>query len=475
MGLKKQKKVGALAEEFAGSDLGDTRRGQRLSKIVDRFSSAPDESFPTLFSDNSELEALYRFTGNEKIDWKAVWEPHRRQTLVRCMSGPVVRIAHDTTDFIFSGDRDGLGVVLGSAKGFFLHAALAISGNEERMPLGVLGMVPYIRTRERGMKTLNVWKAEARKRPRAQKESSRWEKLAIEVNELIPPEVKAIHVMDQEADDFTLMGLLSQAGVSFVIRGSSQRQTAGNRSGPLQESLDTLAGHAFRDIRVSRRTAAQAQRNSKVHPPREERVAKLELRWGEVRLPKPQHAQTEVQSLSVSVVQVFEPEPPPGEAPISWTLFTTESVRNAEEAVTVVDHYRARWVIEEYFKSLKTGCAFQERQLTTFASLVRMLAIIAPIAWHLLLVRSLGRREKSPAATTLFLAEQLLVLAALYKDRCKRQLPKAPTVTDAMLAIAQLGGHLKRNGAPGWQTLGRGMERFRTGWETYLLFQALKM
>lgn len=32
-----------------------------------------------------------------------------------------------------------------------------------------------------------------------------------------------------------------------------------------------------------------------------------------------------------------------------------------------------------------------------------------------------------------------------------------PTVQDAMRAIAGLGGHLPRNGDPGWLVLGRGM------------------
>jgi hypothetical protein len=37
-----------------------------------------------------------------------------------------------------------------------------------------------------------------------------------------------------------------------------------------------------------------------------------------------------------------------------------------------------------------------------------------------------------------------------------------------MLAIAKLGGHLKRNGDPGWITLGRGYERLlilEEGWK----------
>src|SRR5262249_19962318 len=108
-------------------------------------------------------------------------------------------------------------------------------------------------------------------------------------------------------------------------------------------------------------------------------------------------------------------------------------------------------------------------------SLVRTLAIFAPIAWHLLLLRTLGRKQSSPSATALFLPAQLMVLAALYKKHCKRQLPSSASVTDAMLAIANLGGQLKRNGAPGWRTLGRGMEKLRAGWEAYLLFRDLKL
>jgi hypothetical protein len=37
-------------------------------------------------------------------------------------------------------------------------------------------------------------------------------------------------------------------------------------------------------------------------------------------------------------------------------------------------------------------------------------------------------------------------------------MPAEPTANDALLAVAQLGGHLKSNGPPGWQVLGRGYD-----------------
>jgi hypothetical protein len=468
--------VGSICDEFGGAQLGDTRLGPRLVKIVERVAVAPGESFPTLFADPSELEGLYRFTGNERIDAKAIWEPHLQRTLARCAAQAVVRVLHDTTDFIFSGEREGLGVVMQRTKGFFLHAALAVAGDEERTPLGVVGLVPYVRTRQRGMKTLNAWKEEARKRPREEKESARWEKLALDVDVRMSQGTYVIHVMDQEADDFALLAALAAEGLHYVVRVSSKRQVAGNNSGPLQQWLEQLPGDDFREVEISRRTSKQSSgKHTKTHPVREERLATLKVRFGEARLPRPQHAQAGVQALSVSVVQVFEPHPPEGEKPIQWTLFTSELVTTAEEAAAVVDHYRARWVIEEFFKSLKTGCALEERQLTTFASLVRTLAIFAPIAWHLLLVRTWGRKEKSPPATTLFLPRQLLILAALYEERCNKTLPKSPSVKDAMLAIAKLGGHLPRNGPPGWLTLGRGMRKFRDACRIADLLEGLKL
>jgi hypothetical protein len=38
------------------------------------------------------------------------------------------------------------------------------------------------------------------------------------------------------------------------------------------------------------------------------------------------------------------------------------------------------------------------------------------------------------------------------------EIPAAPTAKHALAVVAQLGGHLKRNGPPGCQVLGRGLE-----------------
>ena len=90
---------------------------------------------------------------------------------------------------------------------------------------------------------------------------------------------------------------------------------------------------------------------------------------------------------TVNVVNVNEPAPPDGEAPVQWLLLTSEAVDSAEQVAAVVDAYRARWLIEEFFKALKTGCGFEARQLRTIRTLTNTLGILAVIAYRLLLLR----------------------------------------------------------------------------------------
>ena len=134
----------------------------------------------------------------------------------------------------------------------------------------------------------------------------------------------------------------------------------------------------------------------------------------------------------------------------------------------MVDHYRSRWVIEEYFKALKTGCAFEKRQLCTLDGLLRALGIFVPMAWTLLTLRSLGRNEPTRDAREIFSDKQLHLLRVLLTQR-RRSLVAQPTTRDAMLGIAALGGHIKNNGDPGWMVLGRGFRRFYEAEEVWTL------
>lgn len=449
-----------MAAEFDGVSLGDERLDERLAHIVAMVAVAPGDSFPDQMQTVANREALYRFLANPKVTMDNVLRGHVEQTHVRLRNYPVVRVVHDTTTFRFPGEREGLGVIRGGAKGFLGHVALAVAPDEAGEPLGVLGVRPYIHKNaeaHRGM-TPSQRVAVSRAKPREERESSRWEKLAVDVSSALPTGVRALHIMDQEADDYDLLATMQQAQLGFVVRANPERQTTDDGLG-VKEVLAKKPAKLFRTVSLSPRSPRKEVVSRGRHPARVERDAALKIRWGSISIPRRQYSQVNVRELTFWAVHVFEPKPPKGEKPIDWMLFTSEPVTNFEEAAAVVDHYRARWLIEEYFKALKTGCAFEKRQLTTYDGLLRALAIFIPMAWRLLALRHLGRADNQVPARRLFDDEQILILRTLLEHR-RYGLPDRPTIREAMLGIAALGGHIKNNGDPGWLVLGRGFTRF---------------
>lgn len=162
-------------------------------------------------------------------------------------------------------------------------------------------------------------------------------------------------------------------------------------------------------------------------------------------------------------MRVWEANPPEGEEGVEWYLCTTEPISTSEEALAIVDYYRARWVIEEYFKAIKSGCHFEKRQLGDYEGLTNLLATFAPIAYQMLLIRSEARRAPDAPAVDLISPDRMDVLRTLGRIK----LSANPTNRDVYLAIAALGGYIKRKESPGWSTLSYGLEKLETlteGW-----------
>jgi hypothetical protein len=459
--------VSEVTAEFECDSLGDARLDERLRRIVALAASEPGDSFPEQMASVADREALYRFLANPKVSMAGVLSGHLRHTRERLRGHRVVRIVHDTTTFHFVGDRDGLGAIRGGAQGFLGHIALALAADETREPLGVVGVHPYIHQEavaHQGMTPSQRVEA-TRAKPRAAKESARWEQMALQVSAALPAGVQALHVMDQEADDYDMLAALHHAHLRYVIRADPQRQTTAGVC--VKDVIATQPATVFRTVRLTPRSTQKAVKTRGRHPARDERNATLQIRWGAITLARRQYSESRLPTLSLWAVHVSEPDPPPGDVPIEWMLVTSDAVQTVDDATAIVDHYRARWLIEDYFKALKTGCAFEKRQLTTFNGLVRALAMFIPMAWHLLVLRHLGRADSPLPVTRCLDREQLLLLRKLLVRR-RYRLPPRPAVRDVMLGIAALGGHIANNGPPGWVVLGRGLTRLldaEVGWQ----------
>lgn len=443
-----------LPEELGGAEFGDERLSRRLGQMIEAAIKNPAKSFPQMAKSDAELEGTYRFLNNEAVTPDRILAPHRRATCERIAVAGIALVLHDTSTFTFGGEERGeIGWVSNQSVGFLGHFALAVTADVDHRPLGVMGMSTISRPRNPLKKSDEEYSANP------EKEYLRWGAMVDAVEDEVG-KGRVIHVMDRAADSYELMVAMVNRGARFVIRMAQERPlvpTWGNEERTLTAALAKAEDVFERDVPLSPRPGGRTKISERVHPPRAGRIAKLHVRAAALMLKRPgtlRYSKKPLPGLlAVNVVEVYEVDPPPGEAPIEWRLVTNEPVALKDQVAAVVDHYRGRWVIEEFFKALKTGCAAEERQLESKRGMLNAIAVLAPVAWRLLTLRTLSRHASDSPATAALTPLQLRLLQAI---SVRVKLGRAPTVREAMLAVAGLGGHLKRNGEPGWLTLTRG-------------------
>lgn len=461
-----------VVTELGAADFRDRRLAVRLQGLAERLVLKPEASFPQAMRDSAELEAAYRFFGNVAVNPDAILDGHFKGVRQRGEREGTVLAIHDTTTISFRQDgkkRGDDGKALPKQR-FFAHLSLVISDDGVRRPLGVAGL----KTWYRGASFAGGgW----------HDEYDRWWLMAQLTAERLSHE-SVVHIMDREADDYWLFHNLGSNGHRFIIRarasGERTRMLVDEDFRQLHEAVASLEMAVERDVKLSKRRKKGSEVHDRIHPPRDPRLTRLSIAARPLTLKRPKRhpkqskarrASTMAPTIAVNVVRVWESTPPPGEKPVEWVLLTNDPIDTVEQILQIVDRYRARWTIEEYFKALKKGCAYESRQLADYESLANALAVFAPIACTLLDLRSEARRTPDAPAELVLTKSQLEVLRVMGRIR----LPEAPTQRQALLAVAALGGHIKWNGEPGWQTLGIGYRELLTltaGWEAAKLHLA---
>lgn len=447
-GMGEEKRL--VHSEYAGAALGDQRLNSRLQKIAGTLEANPDVGFPNAMTE-AELEAFYRFLSNDRVEPERILAPHVQATLGRWKGQDTVLCVHDTTKFRFNTPREGLGQYGGQT--LFGHVSMAVG--RDGVPLGVMGLLPWARGKDTVSQRRRRGELSDHESVALPSEQDRWTSMVNRVESRIEERTRVLHVMDSEADDFDVLRMLVGQQSRFIIRAAGNRRLQADDDEPskLKEFVSSCPVVCTRSVALSKRQKTRFRANTKHRLPRQSRAATLSIGAGAVALRAPPYYGKDVpRSLALHVVWVREIDAPDEVEPVEWTLMTTEPIDTLEQILAVVDGYRHRWKIEELFKALKTGCAYEKRQLGSYRTLVNALALLLPIAWNLLRLRTLAHDEQKLPAATVLSSVELKVLHHVAEN----PLPKEPTLRQAMLAIARLGGHLKRNGEPGWLVLGRG-------------------
>lgn len=438
-----------VQDELGSLDLGDPRREARARAIADRLAATPEASLPEAMGDRAALEALYRHLSNDEVSFHKLLEDHQLRTASRVAgANNDVLALHDTTTCIFAGEkrRPGLGLVNEKSQGFLAHVTLAVSADGTRTPLGVLAC--------------ELWTRRNGAQDKRDSESLRWGRGIESATMRVGDARKLIHVADREGDIYALLVALVRKRRRFIIRGNQDRAVEVEGEGltslysAARESRQTYAVEVpIASRRASTRVPLGQRR---IHPQRDARIAHLTFAALPLSLRRPGKSIAGLPPrIAVNVVHVFELGPPPGQKPIEWLLLTTEPIDTREQITKIVDAYRTRWTIEDYFKAVKTGCGFESRQLESFKALSNLLAYTLIVAYAMLLMRAVARSGATVPADAVVSPDQLLCLQLMTKAKLRQ----ASTAQEVLGAIAELGVHLRSNGDPGWRVLSRGWKR----------------
>jgi hypothetical protein len=304
-----------------------------------------------------------RFLGNAKVTTERVIAGWSEGT-VAAAEGRHILAIQDTSEINFATTaerRRGLGEIgKGSGRGVLLHPMLAVDA-ESGSCLGLLSGKVWTRS---GRRTVSH-----AMRDLADKESQRWTTTALAAQPLLAKAAMVTALGDRESDIFALYASAAEQHFHVIARSMHERKLADDTG--LYAAGEAMAVVEQRAIVLP----ARAQRP--------ERVAVLDLRFGAVNLARPQtrFLRHLPESLPLTLVDVREHDPHAGIEPLHWRLLTTHPVANTEQAWRIVEWYKRRWLIEQFFRVLKTqGFKLEDSQVATADRLLKLVAIAAKAA-----------------------------------------------------------------------------------------------
>ncbi len=420
-------------QEFETLEIGDARRTQRLIKLVDDLSAQPTGSIPLACGGWAETKAAYRLLNNPALEWREILEVHTERTVERMQGQAVLLCIQDTTELDFTSQPGiaGLGRLSYEAQhGLYVHPTLVVT------PAGMaLGVVDAW-----------IWARPPKDVPQV-KESTRWlEGYAIvaELAERVPAS-RLVYVTDREGDIRALMDLAAERGhpADWLVRA--------------QHNRNTTTGEKLWDRLARDEPLGEVEFLLPAAPDRPARLVRQTLYRQAVTLP----AHHGTSAVTVTAVLAREEHPPAGEKAIEWRLLTNRTAETLEAVVELIDGYRRRWLVEIFFRILKSGCRVEALQLGTLERLERALVIYLIIAWRILHLVTWGRDCPNLPCDVVFDPEEWQA-AWIVAHRCPP--PETPPPLGQMVRlIAGFGGFLgrKHDGHPGPKAIWEGLQKVR--------------
>jgi hypothetical protein len=469
-----------VCDEMKTADLKDKRLNDRLREVLSQLAARPTASIPAACGGRAEMTAAYRLFDNEKASFDAILQAHTDAAAQRMAAESVVVLVQDTSEIDVTrpqrqvagaGPLDG-----GSRRGALLHLLHAFT--PDGTPLGSVSAAAWTREDD-AVGASELTRAQRAATPIEEKESHRWVTTlaAARAQAQRCPDAQLICVADSEADiyEYLVEGMRGAASGDWIVRACQDRALLAENGQQTAENLwrERVLEHPVlfrKTIHVRGRQAKVSCEARGRRQPRQSREAEVAGRAACVTLRPPWRADRKLPPVTVNVVLVSEQNPPPGDEPVEWLLITSLPIDEIEQVRQVIQYYCVRWMIEVFFRVLKSGCRVEERQFEQIDRLLACLAVYLVAAWRTLYVCRLGRGCPEVRCDAVFEAAEW---KAVWKVVHREDPPSEPPPLGVMVRlVAQLGGYVnrKRTDPPGPQTVWIGLQRmhdFALCWQTF--------
>ena len=467
-----------ISQELATVDLGDKRLDKRCQRILERCFNSPQASLCGAMRGCAEVMAASRFFDHPNVTAATLLRPHRDATLERVRTQERVLVIQDTMELDYTNQTQlqGRGPLNSETRlGFLVHTQYVVSA--QRLPLGVWDTDVFARER------LQEITSNHKQRDYEDKESYRWLEGYLQACALAAaaPGVEVISLSDREGDVYEVFVeharrvAAQEPAAQFVIRCCQKERTLAAREDETealklaaQVNQGPVLGTIEFDITSKIQTKRVLGKNTQVF--RQGRHVVQEIRACPLELKPPWRKGASLPPVSLWAVSAKEINTPDGQDPIDWLILTSLPVRNFAEAHAILDLYLARWEIEVFHKTLKSGCTIEKLQLKEEERLKPALALYMVVAWRLLYLTKLGRECPELPCDAVFEEAEWKSLVVIAKGR--PALAKKPTLGELILLIAQQGGYrgCKNDGPPGPQVMWlglRSLQHYATAWKAF--------
>jgi DDE family transposase len=397
-----------------------------------------------------------RFLRNDAVTAEEIAVHASERTAERARGRNVV-VAQDTSELSLGGRRakaNGYGPVGkgGALRGLLLHAALAVDADNG----GVIGLVDAKVWNRTGGKARH-----RRSRTTKQKESQRWLDSTKRAAEVLTEAASVTVVSDRESDIYAHFAD-RPSQVDLIVRACQNRRI---ETGEEEEQIDLLFSHID-----NLPEAGRLKVTIPAAPGRKARSSELAVRYSAVSLRKPLHGATGLPAtVTLTMVDVRETSTPEGGGkPVHWRLLTTHPVTNIAEAQFIVELYRMRWAIEEYFHTQKTGgFDIEAADISDPEVMIRFAVAVAVAAVSVMqLVKARDGTTDQNLLEVFEPADQSIIeaVSAKLEGRTARQKNVHPKGSLAFAAwvLARLGGWDGYYGKPGPKTMRLGLQALQS-------------